>query len=123
MKNGSASAILLGAGAILVLGSVIAPRVITGRGEWTDDLAVKLQQASHNYHAALHALAHTHSAEDAHETKLDAVRRDYDHYSSLLVAAQTRGQRTSQILRWSGILGCVAGLLVYVVNMVISARQ
>lgn len=105
-----------------MLASLLVPRWITGRAKWTDDLAMRLQQASHNYHAALHALAHVHPGAESHEAGVDAARREYARCHALLVAAQTRGQRTARLLRWSGLLGCAGGLLLYAVHLLVQPR-
>ena len=61
MRMVSTAALLLGGGLLLVILSLVAPYWRSGRQAWTESLAVQFQQASQNYHAALHASAHRHA--------------------------------------------------------------
>ena len=109
-------AVLLGIGLCLLLGSLCLPAFLDGRHTWTNDLAQKYQAASQNYHAALHSSAHTPAAESETEPPaddLDAARRDYEQYQSLLAEAQTQGPWTAGILRWAGIALSVVGFAGY----------
>lgn len=101
------NAILAGFG-LLVL-SLLIPFVVGERRQWTNSQAVKFQEASHNYHAALHAAAHGSARTEPASTVLDKARREYEKYESMLVAAQTRGQRIARTLRWLGIVLCCFG--------------
>ena len=109
-------AVLLGIGLCLLLGSLCLPVFLNGRHVWTNDLARKYQAASQNYHAALHSSAHTPAAESEAEPPsddLDAARRDYEQYQSLLTQAQTQGPWTAGVLRWTGIALCAVGFVGY----------
>jgi hypothetical protein len=109
----SVFAVLLGFGLCLVLASLFLTMFLNGRHVWTNDLARKYQAASQNYHAALHSAAHSHAEPSAPEPPpddLDAARRDYEQYQSLLTKAQTQGPRAAGILRWTGIALCAVGL-------------
>jgi hypothetical protein len=114
MKAGSIAPLLLVGGLLLVGLSWVTPNWLSGRHVWTDTMAVKFQQASQNYHAALHASAHAHQGEQATEgPSLQDARREFEQYQAELDAAESSGQRTAWILRWLGILGCAAGAVAY----------
>jgi len=114
--RGFASSLLAG-GVLSILLSLLAPYFVSGKSAWTEHEALQLQQASQQYHAALHARAHEqHGEEQLDEQEMQSVRQDYEQRSAQLKAAQSRGRNVSAGLRWLGIVGCATGILLGVVR-------
>jgi hypothetical protein len=119
MNTHAPAPLLLGGGLLLVLLSFAAPRLLGGRLEWSKADAVKLQQASQNYHAALHTRSHAHTTERASDDQLTQARDEYLRQQQSLEAARSRGSNVGGILRWIGIVCSVVGLALYLVPIVI----
>ena len=119
MNTNSLAPLLIGGGLLLVLLSVTAPHVLGGRLEWSTEDATRFQQASQNYHAALHGRSHTAQNATPGEDSFAAARDDYLERKASLDAAQARGTNVGAILRWIGIMSSVVGLTLYLIPIVL----
>jgi hypothetical protein len=107
MQNLVNNSLLAGVGLLLL--SLVVPFIFGERRQWTDSQAVRFQEASHNYHAAIHAAAHGPEPTQSELTALDQARSEYERHAAMLVTAQTRGHNLARTLRWLGILLCALG--------------
>jgi hypothetical protein len=104
---------LLG-GSLLVVGSFLVPSLFSERLLWNDSLAVQMQRASMQYHAAFHSHTPMAANGSAEEPSFDEARRVYLQLEDKLQRAQSSGQRWGTWLRVAGVVTLVVGVTRYV---------
>lgn len=103
--------ILLVTGALLLLASLAAPLVFGERTSWSVEMATKLQNAAHEYHATVHAAGPATKQDPSRAAKIEETRREYEKLEAMLSSAQTRGTDTARILRWISCVALALGLI------------
>jgi hypothetical protein len=108
MQRDFNEALLLGGGASLILVSFALPLLLGGRWHWTDAMARQLQQASMNYHDAIHARAHGKAKSDD-DRRFAEARREYEQLVARKSGIDARIQWSVTIARTVGFVALLAG--------------
>jgi len=114
MRFSILSSVLLGFGICLLGISIAAKPLARASVPWTDEQA-------HDYEAAtakLHALSYQHRSDHHHdhdhnvdEKNRDDAKREYDRLRAALDSARARGSHAAWLLRWSGVVMIVLGMV------------
>jgi hypothetical protein len=99
---------LLGVGLLLLIASFAVPH-FTRRMRWTDELAMKFQQASLNYHDALHGREAGKGDADQ-ESAFAQSQAEFTALESRLNNARKGSQDLAYGLQWAGALLMAAGM-------------
>jgi hypothetical protein len=108
MQRDLTGALLLGGGAGLILVSFALPLLLVGRWQWTDAMARQLQQASMNYHDAIHVRAHGGAKSDD-DGRFDLARREFEQLQARKSGIHARARWSVAIARTAGFVALLAG--------------
>jgi hypothetical protein len=120
---------LIAVAAVLMLSSLLWPKLVGGRRAYTETDAINYQKASADLHDKLHAhQGHAHddhshdnnksaSSADA-DAVLQAAKDQFNQAVAKRDSAVTRGQTTAAVMKWLAILAAASGVIVYLVQRI-----
>jgi hypothetical protein len=87
----------------------------TGRSSWSDQQALKFQEASSRLHSLSHEYAHEaqHGDTDALRSQLAEAQARFGEMRAQLETAQNRPKRVAMMIRVAGLLMAVIGGAIY----------
>ena len=106
----------LACGVVLILLSLVWPKVSTGRSQWSDVQAHKYQSVSAELHGLSHQFAHQQEEGgdvEALAQKLHSARSEFERLHGQLKAARQSPLRVATILRFLGFVLVVLGTIVH----------
>ena len=95
----------IAAGLILVVASVIWPKLDTGRSSWSDEKAKAYQDVSLDYHNL--SFRDPNKAEN--RRLLDETKAKFEVLKSELDSSRERGNKVATWLRWTGVVLAIVG--------------
>jgi hypothetical protein len=111
---------LIAVGLILLAASMIWPRVVSSQSLWSEEQALEKSSAAADLHRKSHVAAHAQistrlSAEDKARKarELKEAQQRFDESRRLLDEAQTVRRTIPMILRWTGSVLAVIGVVSY----------
>ncbi len=115
MRNLSLAAMVVGV--LLILLSVVWPRVVGTERLWSDEQARAHSVAAAELHSMAHQQKHAAGRTDDDSAggadELEAARQRYEQSEEELLAARTFRRRTVLLLKWAGVCCSIGGAVGY----------
>jgi len=126
MKLSQIAVVLIAAGSVFGVMSLLWPAAVGGKRAYTQEDAVEYQQASLELHTQLHAHgptdsdsdegdghAHDHADHPQDDAALKAAQERMDAIEATRDAAINKGKSASGVFKWLGILTLAGGIITH----------
>ena len=118
MKMIHVSLAAMGLGVLLIVLSVVWPRVVGTDRLWSEEQARDHSQAAAELHGAIHQHGHAQAASSPDDSPsgddpVATAKARYEQSQQKLQAARAGRRRSVWLLKWAGVCCCLAGAAGY----------